>query len=849
MKNLIFVLSLFFLLGAQGETFCPAAPPSCSYAAINDNLKEMDSSWFFDSPNDTCKGAIPKGNSRPSNDKIYTAMMEDPRITNYVNPSILGCFKNSAGTEEQKIRALSRYAYSQARFDKAGEGLQDYLAFADMVNGKVPLDKVNCAKESPEMTKTVEACQRVQSQCKEASATAAQELVDQYESDFKAVDVPNLNKRIKEINSIINASKTTSKGRIPISPEALASLEKELAEKEIRLEMFYSTYPWSRQSTYANAIRQGKGQAAALKLQITENAENAKEQLKEINKASSCMLRNDCDPDDITDALKKVPGVDADSIHLKKGDTRENNYARGAVTNYLSYNRCLDDRVEDWENTNKGIVDKAALPIGLLTIPLTMGGSLALTGLTLGGRAVVSAAAVGSRGFAIATAATRIGTVASAVLAAPQVQTAVQHCGEKAKAELNPSSAKPKNQCSLVDKQSVAFKKRYDDCFMQAVMATLSVGGAGLGLKGLAAGVKSTSAVGATAENATSATSNATVNVEGAADKVQKFIDASKKSSETAQAGGRTVASQEQLKIASGLNDVERVEAASQVLKANDGTVKVLTEAQKKAVVDAHNIGSERGFGTYTKTDLLQKQRVLKNAGFSDAEIEKLMRNGVTGKITEVSVSHGTDGARQLVTVKDHFEHADRTVLAGDFGRAQQSYSSAAEKVTESLNSVGGPKLSNVAAMERPMVYDENISKLMLGERRFQEGASERILAAAAELEKKYQVPSTKTLEREFDALKREADSQAGRVINQNYGNTKYDEATRKWVPMAESEVVNDAAYKAYKANEMRKRLASEAFQQDRISEEMFDRIMAECKTFDQKTGSLKKVRESLGGK
>lgn len=903
MKIFIWIFSTFFLLNETALAFCPSAPANCSYAAVNENLEDFNGSMYQSavnktfgglSPNEACKSAIPAGTTKPSNDKIYAAMMEDPRITSYVNPSTLGCFKNSAGSEEQKIKALSRYAYTQMRFDRTAEGLQDYIAFADVVNGKVPLEGVDCAKKYSELTKAVEACQRVQSQCKTASKAAAEELVKEYQKEFKSVDVPGLNKRIKDIKTRIQRSAANARGRKPLSPEALDQLQIELAEKEIKLEMFYSSYPWSRQSTFNSAIRQGKNPTEALRLQVTENADNAKKQMNEIRKASACMLRNNCDPDDITEALKKIPRENSASYNMKKGDTKENNQARGAVTQYLDYNRCLDERADDWEETNGRIIEEASLPIGLVTIPLTMGGSLALTGLTLGGRAVVSAASVGSRTFAAATAATRVGTVASAALATPQVQKAAEHCGEKAKAQLGTKFSEPKNQCSLVDSQSVAFKTKYDDCFMQAVMATLSAGGAAAGLRGLASAGKATAGAGAnaekvvkdtadtankTADGATKAadaatkagdtaaktadatgkaadtaskTTNAVTGAEASAEKMQKFLEASKKSAAASKDGGKLVASPEQLKLANSLEPAERVGVAKSLLGKEN-----LSKTQEEAIIKAHEYG-KGGFGTYTDKEIAEKALILKRAGFKKDEIDKLMRNGVTGKLDSVAFGPDTGGAKQLITADDHYNHAGTQALKGEYGAAQHGFNEAASKASIQLNATGNRELVSVAALERPMVYEQNLSKIMMGKPINQQDASQRIITAAKTLETKYGVEASKTVGRELDALQSEVRSQTQIMSNPTVRNKEYshyDQTTKKtvWKSIPDEQVESEAAFKAYKANEMRRRLAKEAFDEDRpaaqnlISEEEYKKIIKECEEFDKvKTGALKRIREAM---
>ncbi|HMT01341.1 MAG TPA: hypothetical protein PKC14_03355, partial [Candidatus Absconditabacterales bacterium] len=58
-----------------------------------------------------------------------------------------------------------------------------------------------------------------------------------------------------------------------------------------------------------------------------------------------------------------------------------------------------------------------------------------------------------------------------------------------------------------------------------------------------------------------------------------------------------------------------------------------LTDLQKKAVIDAHNVGSERGaqVGNYTRKEISQKVRILSQAGLNSSQIRILMENGICG--------------------------------------------------------------------------------------------------------------------------------------------------------------------------------------------------------------------------
>lgn len=61
---------------------------------------------------------------------------------------------------------------------------------------------------------------------------------------------------------------------------------------------------------------------------------------------------------------------------------------------------------------------------------------------------------------------------------------------------------------------------------------------------------------------------------------------------------------------------------------------RVLTDAQRKAIIDAHEVGAGtgRGYYTYTSQELREKAKILEKAGFDRYERELLMREGVTGQ-------------------------------------------------------------------------------------------------------------------------------------------------------------------------------------------------------------------------
>jgi hypothetical protein len=82
-----------------------------------------------------------------------------------------------------------------------------------------------------------------------------------------------------------------------------------------------------------------------------------------------------------------------------------------------------------------------------------------------------------------------------------------------------------------------------------------------------------------------------------------------------------------QLRVAAGYTNEQRLTEASNLLG------RPLSDAQKEAILKAHNIGTEsgNGFFTYTQQEITQKGLALRGAGFSGPEIRKLMEKGITG--------------------------------------------------------------------------------------------------------------------------------------------------------------------------------------------------------------------------
>lgn len=99
----------------------------------------------------------------------------------------------------------------------------------------------------------------------------------------------------------------------------------------------------------------------------------------------------------------------------------------------------------------------------------------------------------------------------------------------------------------------------------------------------------------------------------------------------------RAVAAGEKVNLtdAARLTNADRKKAAAMILSEN-GSKRVLSEAEEKALIRAHEIGKpDRGYFTYTQDDLAQKTRILKEAGFSVEERRALMEAGIAGEIKD----------------------------------------------------------------------------------------------------------------------------------------------------------------------------------------------------------------------
>lgn len=80
------------------------------------------------------------------------------------------------------------------------------------------------------------------------------------------------------------------------------------------------------------------------------------------------------------------------------------------------------------------------------------------------------------------------------------------------------------------------------------------------------------------------------------------------------------------------LTSEQRVQKAAETLRRN------LNKNEQEAIIAAHKVGesSGHGYGTYTRAELLEKEKILREAGFKSEEISLMMRKGITGEYDDL---------------------------------------------------------------------------------------------------------------------------------------------------------------------------------------------------------------------
>ncbi len=475
-KFILFLILFCLRLYAAGP-FCPSAPANCSFKNVEEGLKELKEERFFGllkSPNSVCKGHLMQG-IKP--EAVLPELMADPRFTAYITPQISQCWKEG-GSNSGKLEALSRYAYIQKRFDDNADNLLDYQVFADAVLGNEPLSGLDCKKEAPELARFVTKCQELKSTCKKSdmAKTLAQSFID----DYKSQDIKNIENRLNEAKKIWDGCSPRQK-----AGKNCQDAKKEMGQTAFRLQVFYANYPWAQEDKFLEVTgKRGFDDVdlvtKALKTQVADNSKNVSKQLKELTTASQCLLRNNCDSEKVNDVLERTKPL-ADQYFLKKGASKESNQSRAAVSQFVSYNNCLDDMGESQRKTSTTLWSSGIGAVGAIA---TMGGSLVLTGLTAGGRVAMGAAAVGSRTASVGKAALTLGQAVDGTVTAQSVYEASGHCGSKSTGYFKQAekSAGPQ-ACGIPTAGQMQFKKEYDGCVLDIILGVGGGSGLLIGLK------------------------------------------------------------------------------------------------------------------------------------------------------------------------------------------------------------------------------------------------------------------------------------------------------------------------------------------------------------------------------
>jgi hypothetical protein len=88
------------------------------------------------------------------------------------------------------------------------------------------------------------------------------------------------------------------------------------------------------------------------------------------------------------------------------------------------------------------------------------------------------------------------------------------------------------------------------------------------------------------------------------------------------------------LSRAASFSDADRIREAGRITRSS------LTPAQEEAIVRAHNVGGKgRGYFSYTQTEINEKARILREAGFDRSQVRGLMKNGIVGGRSEEYLS------------------------------------------------------------------------------------------------------------------------------------------------------------------------------------------------------------------
>lgn len=174
------------------------------------------------------------------------------------------------------------------------------------------------------------------------------------------------------------------------------------------------------------------------------------------------------------------------------------------------------------------------------------------------------------------------------------------------------------------------------------------------------------------------------------------------------------------LSRSSSLDNTGRLNQAETLLK--DSRPNGLSLEQREAITRAHEVGGERGFGTYTRADLDEKARILREAGFDANERQLLMRTGTAGQeghSTTVSGAsiHSGDTAEGLMRVPDGIAREKQVEMGARLKDLQRSADAENYKKTyqqwQSIDRDYSNRILELQDMRpRPPEYDRHILEL-----------------------------------------------------------------------------------------------------------------------------------------
>ena len=160
---------------------------------------------------------------------------------------------------------------------------------------------------------------------------------------------------------------------------------------------------------------------------------------------------------------------------------------------------------------------------------------------------------------------------------------------------------------------------------------------------------------------------------------------------------------------AQDLNTAGKLDKGDRIIAAEGIIDRKLNPAQQDALLRAHAVGSERGFGNYTPEDIEEKRRILAEAGFNSRETETLLWKGVAGnspsdmrtivsrRMSEFTGKPATDAQVQAVMLVDQSsamarEEKIKRLVAAGYSQTQ------AEEIIARKHHVAGSRSSTLGS-------------------------------------------------------------------------------------------------------------------------------------------------------